>query len=94
MSNNQTSLDPSDYCTLAICPIDLAYIYYVPSLAGNAFYAGIFGLFLLAQCILGIRFRTWGYLAGLLGGLVLEVIGYVGRLQLHNNPFKFTPYLE
>ncbi|CRL21241.1 RTA1 like protein [Penicillium camemberti] len=91
MSN---STDPSDYCTLATCPLTEAYVEYVPSLAGNAFYLAVFAVLLVAQIVLGIRYRTWGYLGGLFGGLVLEVIGYAGRLQIHYNPFLFGPYLE
>ncbi|KAF4233516.1 hypothetical protein CNMCM8980_010235 [Aspergillus fumigatiaffinis] len=91
MSN---STDPSDYCTLDICPITEAYVYYVPSLAGNAFYLALFVVLLAAQAVLVVRYRTWGYFAGLFGGLVLEIIGYLGRIQLHNNPFRFDPYLE
>ncbi|KAF4761369.1 hypothetical protein N7455_012618 [Penicillium solitum] len=91
MSN---STDPSDYCTLAICPITEAHVEYVPSLAGNAFYLAVFAVLLVAQVVLGIRYRTWGYLGGLFGGLVLEIIGYAGRLQMHYNPFLFNPYLE
>ncbi|KAJ5216412.1 RTA1-domain-containing protein [Penicillium cinerascens] len=91
MSN---STDPSDYCTLDICPLTEAYVYYVPSLPGNAFYLALFAILLVAQLGLGIRYRTWGYLAGLVGGLVLEIIGYAGRLQMHYNPFRFNPYLE
>jgi hypothetical protein len=84
----------SQYCTLDTCPITEAYVYYVPSLAGNAIFVAIFALLLVAQIVLGIRYRTWAYLAGLSGGLVLEVIGYAGRIQMHYNPFRFDPYLE
>ncbi|PWY94487.1 RTA1-domain-containing protein [Aspergillus sclerotioniger CBS 115572] len=91
MSN---STDPSDYCTLDICPLSEAYVYYIPSLAGNAFYLAVFVALLMAQVGLGIRYRTWGYLAGLFGGLMLEIIGYAGRVQMHYNPFRFDPYLE
>lgn len=91
MSN---STDPSDYCTVDICPLTEAYVYYVPSLPGNAFYLALFAVLLVAQLGVGIRYRTWGYLAGLVGGLVLEIIGYAGRLQMHYNPFRFNPYLE
>ncbi|KAJ6002604.1 RTA1-domain-containing protein [Penicillium sp. IBT 35674x] len=84
----------SDSCTLATCPITEAYVYYVPSLAGNAFYLALFAIFLVAQLGLGTRYKTWGFLAGLFGGLVLEIIGYLGRVQLHNNPFVFSSYLE
>jgi hypothetical protein len=79
---------------LDICPITEAYVYYVPSLAGNAFYLALFVVLLAAQAVLVVRYRTWGYFAGLFGGLVLEIIGYLGRIQLHNNPFRFDPYLE
>ncbi|KAJ5890024.1 RTA1-domain-containing protein [Penicillium tannophilum] len=84
----------TDACTLDTCPITEAYVYYVPSLAGNAFYLALFAIFLVAQLGLGIRYKTWGFLAGLFGGLVLEIIGYLGRVQLHNNPFVFNSYLE
>lgn len=92
MASNYT--DPSDYCTLDLCPLTDAYIDYIPSLGGNAFYLALFSLLLLLQTILGIRYRTWGYLAGLTGGLILEVIGYAGRLQMHSNPFKFSSFLQ
>ncbi|KAJ5918289.1 RTA1-domain-containing protein [Penicillium verhagenii] len=84
----------TDNCTLATCPITDAYVYYIPSLAGNAFYLALFAVFLILQLGLGIRYKTWGFLAGLFGGLVLEIIGYLGRIQIHNNPFSFNSYLE
>ncbi|KAJ5203504.1 hypothetical protein N7449_005583 [Penicillium cf. viridicatum] len=79
----RNSTDPSDYCTLALCPITEAHVEYA-----------VFAVLLVAQVVLGIRYRTWGYLGGLFGGLVLEIIGYAGRLQMHYNPFLFDPYLE
>ncbi|KAH7012357.1 putative RTA1 domain protein [Macrophomina phaseolina] len=86
--------DPSDYCTLDTCPLSEANFTYVPTLAGNATYLAFFALLLPIQLFLGIRYRTWGFLAGMTGGLVLEIIGYVGRIQLHFNPFPFDPFLE
>ncbi|GFF26073.1 sphingoid long-chain base transporter RSB1 [Aspergillus lentulus] len=91
MSN---STDPSDYCTLDTCPLSLANFNYVPNLAGNLLYLVLFGTMLVANLGLGIYYRTWGYLVGMIGGLALEVIGYVGRVQLHYNPFPFDPFLE
>ncbi|KAF4159530.1 hypothetical protein CNMCM8927_003129 [Aspergillus lentulus] len=91
MSN---STDPSDYCTLDTCPLSLANFNYVPNLAGNLLYLALFGTMLVANLGLGIYYRTWGYLVGMMGGLALEVIGYVGRVQLHYNPFPFDPFLE
>jgi hypothetical protein len=85
--------DPEKYCTISTCPLTLAHLLYIPSLPGNALYAVLFGLFLLAQLYLGIRHRTWGFLAGMFGGLVLEVIGYAARMQMHFNPFKQNPFI-
>ncbi|OJD32674.1 rta1 domain protein [Diplodia corticola] len=85
--------DPGDYCTLGTCPLDLAHFTYVPTFAGNLTYLAILGVLLILQIGLSIRFKTWSFLVGMLGGVVLEIVGYVGRLQMHYNPFKFNPFL-
>jgi hypothetical protein len=82
-----------DSCTLQTCPLSLAHTNYLPTLAGNALYASIFGLCLIAQVILCIRYRIWGFLVGMFGGLVLEIIGYVARIMMHSNPFTKTNFL-
>lgn len=80
-------------CTFETCSLDKAFLGYAPNLGGNAFFVGLFGLILLLQIGLGIRYRTWGFLAGMFGGMLLEVLGYVGRIQLHNNPFSRDAFL-
>lgn len=92
MASNST--DPGDYCTLDTCPLSLANFTYVPTLAGNATYLAIFALLLPIQVFLGVRYRTWGFLLGMFGGIALEIVGYAGRIQLHFNPFPFDPFLE
>jgi hypothetical protein len=91
---NQTFVET---CTYATCSVkEYGQMSYIPTLAGNAFFLGVFGFALLCQCILGIRYRTWGYLFGMFGGLVLEILGYVSRIQLHYNVFsqhKFANYV-
>lgn len=81
-------------CTLQTCPLDWALIRYIPSLPGNALYLALFILMLLAQVICGIRYRTWSYLAAMSGGILLEIIGYGGRLMLHSNQFNFSAFLQ
>lgn len=83
---------PANYtiCTLGTCPLSEAEIGYQPSLGGNVFYLVLFALMLVAQLVLGIRQRTWSFLVGMVGGLLLEIVGYVGRLQLHADPFSFN----
>jgi hypothetical protein len=92
-ATNATYFDPS-YCTYATCSVkEYGQLQYIPSLAGNALYLAIFGLFLVAQLFLGIRYRTWGYLVAMVGGIILEIAGYVGRILLHNNDFDFNNFI-
>ena len=92
-SFNQTLWDDPGLCTVETCPLDWATIRYVPSLAGNVLYLAIFAIILLFQGFLGSRHRTWSFFSAMIGGLVLEVIGYAGRLQMHDNIFLFNPFL-
>ena len=98
---NQTLLNDSSLCTLSTCPsvldgVHLAHLTYLPTVAGNALYAAIFGVLIVTQIILGIRYRTWGYMIGMFFGLLCEIIGYAGRIMMHSNPFvdaNFIMYL-
>jgi hypothetical protein len=83
---------PYDECTLQLCPIEAAQITYDPNLAGNVLYLSIFSAALVVNIVLGLWYRTWGYLIGMLLGCVLEVLGYVGRVQMHFNPFPQDPF--
>jgi hypothetical protein len=82
-----------DTCTLDTCPIDLAYINYQPNLGANILFLAIFAFFLAGQLVVGSWFRTWTYMGAMSAGLILEVLGYVGRIMMHNNPFDFNAFL-
>jgi hypothetical protein len=92
MINASAFAIPPQQCTLETCTLAEAEVSYIPSLAGNAFFLAAFLVLLLVHTGLGVRYRTWGVLIGMFCGLVLEVIGYVGRVQMHYNPFKFDPF--
>jgi hypothetical protein len=79
---------PPEQCTLKTCNLDEAQVHYIPTLAGNIIFLAIFGILLIVHIVQGIRYRTWGILVGMISGLLLEVIGYIGRVQMHFNPFK------
>ncbi|MCJ1261115.1 hypothetical protein MMC22_000979 [Lobaria immixta] len=79
-----------DLCTFSTCPRSFQQIDYIPSLAGNALYLALFALILVAQIFFGIRYRTWGFLGGMVGGLALEILGYLSRVELHDNIFSST----
>jgi hypothetical protein len=83
---------PYNECTLQLCPIVDAQLPYAPNLAGNALYLAIFSLCLALNLLFGLWYRTWGYLVGMTIGCVLEILGYVGRIQMHFNPFPQNPF--
>ncbi|KPM38205.1 hypothetical protein AK830_g8351 [Neonectria ditissima] len=65
----------------------------IPSLAPNAFYLACHAVLILPQIFLGIRYKTWGYLFGMFCGHVLEIVGYVARVQMHNGKDGFLAYI-
>lgn len=80
-------------CTVGTCPLSCAQVRYLPTLAGNAVYAAAFGLLLILQLVLGVKYKTWGFMVGMVCGLMLEVVGYSGRIVLHDNPFDFNNFI-
>jgi RTA1 like protein len=87
------SLQSINNCTVGTCPLSCAQVEYLPTIAGNAVYAATFGLLLIAQLGLGIKYKTWGFMVGMICGLILEVVGYAGRIMLHDNPFNFNNFI-
>ena len=89
---NSTQTDAP--CTVNTCPLSEGIITYQPSIGGNASFLAIFGFLLFLHVGLGIRHKTWSYLVAMVCGLILEVVGYIGRLQLHDDPFNFNFFIE
>ena len=81
------------HCTLRTCPLSYATVDYDPSLVGNALFLGLFSLVFLIQALQLVKYRTWSFSCAMMSGLVLEVVGYVGRVQMHFNPFDQNPFL-
>lgn len=89
---NGTLINGND-CSNTICSSRYGEVLYIPSLPGNAIYLSIFGIFLCVQFCLGIQYRTWGFMTGMLCGLVMEIIGYSGRLDLYADDFQFSAFV-
>ncbi|KAF2500062.1 RTA1-domain-containing protein [Lophium mytilinum] len=81
------------YCKLGECPISWATISYLPNLGGNVVYLACFFVLLGIQMFFGIKHKTWTFLGSMIMGLLLEIIGYIGRIMLHNNPFIMNNFL-
>ncbi|SMQ46575.1 unnamed protein product [Zymoseptoria tritici ST99CH_3D7] len=80
-------------CTTATCCVAQSSFLYVPEYWPNLFYAILFGVFILPQVFLGVKYKTWGYMVGMVTGLAVEVIGYVGRVLLNDNWFNNDAFL-
>lgn len=78
-----------DFCTQVTpeCPVEGTIYGYYPSIGWNAGFAGFFGLSLLINVCLGIRYKTWSYAAAMSLGCLGELVGYIGRILMWNNPF-------
>ena len=90
---NITTL-PQD-CTWDLCSFEThnAPYFYRPSLALNGFLLAAFALSLVVHIGQGIRYRTWTFLIAMGFGGLGEVIGYIGRIMSHNNPWNEDAFL-
>lgn len=99
MPNYNYSIPPEDYfgsdspCTLDNCKVEWSLLGYRPDLAANIAFIALFGVIGLAHAYLGFRWKAWGFMAGMLMGCLSEVIGYVGRVMMYNNPFSFNAFM-
>jgi hypothetical protein len=85
---------PEAECRLdKACLDEFGSVHYLPSMFGNALFLGIFGTVLILQIWLGIRHKTWGYMAAMIGGNVLEIVGYLGRIMMNKSPFEDTNFI-
>lgn len=81
-------------CTLQTCPLSFSEFDYRPSLPANAIFAVIFGVCILAQLVIGIKYKTWGYMVAMIMGCIAELVGYIGRIMLYQNPFNEDAFLQ
>jgi hypothetical protein len=59
------------------CPVSSSIYGYYPSLGANAFCCSFFGVTLITNLLLGIRYKTWTFMIALSLGCLTEAIGYV-----------------
>lgn len=75
-------------CSLPICPVEISVYGYRPSIPASATLIALYGVCLFVQIFLGWRYKTWTFLAAMALGCIDEMLGYVGRILLYQNPFK------
>jgi hypothetical protein len=80
--------------TNQISPNDIGALSFKPLLAPNAIFVTVFIIIFLIQIILTTRFwRFYGYAIGMLGGLLLELLGYVAKVQLSHSRANKNGYI-
>ncbi|KAF1998928.1 RTA1-domain-containing protein [Amniculicola lignicola CBS 123094] len=96
---NLTTTDPmiigmqKKYCELGKCPFEWAMLDYRPTIAGNSIYIICFFALWIGQAWWGIRNKTWAYFTSMSLGILGEIIGYIGRVMLNQNPFLMNNFL-
>ncbi|KAK4074768.1 uncharacterized protein Triagg1_4917 [Trichoderma aggressivum f. europaeum] len=80
--------------TSHIPPNGIGALSFTPMLAPNAIFTTIYTILLLIQLVLTVRFwRYYGYAIGMLGGLILELVGYIAKVQLSHNRADKNGYI-
>ncbi|KAF5683875.1 phospholipid-translocating ATPase [Fusarium circinatum] len=83
-----------DDCTdiTAFCPVSATVLGYVPNKGSSYFFTICFAILFLSSVGLGVWKKTWTYAATLGAGLLLETIGYIGRIQMDPNPWNSSAF--
>jgi hypothetical protein len=93
MSSDDSEQGGWGECSLDTCPIEWSVFQYQPNLAANALFIAIFGTSMLVHLYQGYRWKQWTF-AGLVAlGCASEMIGYGGRLIMHDDPWSFEGFM-
>ncbi|TVY53156.1 Sphingoid long-chain base transporter RSB1 [Lachnellula cervina] len=81
-------------CTLDTCPISSSYYFYRVSLAANATFLALFAISFLGFVVtFALTRRALAFTVAMLIGVILEVIGYVGRIESNKNQWQENGFL-
>lgn len=79
-------------CTKATCPVIYSVYGYRPSLAATLVFLILFGISSGIYLFQGIKTKTWFFSMAMVIGGLSEVMGYVAKLLLYNDPFSDTGF--
>ncbi|KAJ5082115.1 hypothetical protein N7532_011158, partial [Penicillium argentinense] len=69
-------------------PVEATIYGYAPNLPATIIFCTLFAICCIVQLAQTIKWRMWSYGIAVLLGAPSEVIGYIGRILLHNNPYS------
>jgi hypothetical protein len=87
------SFGPGANCTLDLCPIEWTVYQYRPSLPANTVFIALYFVALIVHIYLGVRWRSWGFMAFMTVGCLYAMLGYAGRIILWTNPWSFPGFM-
>ncbi|KAH7020890.1 RTA1 like protein-domain-containing protein [Microdochium trichocladiopsis] len=98
LPNGLITYGPNANCTLELCKAEWSVVGYQPNVPANAFFLAAFAASALIHLAQGIFYwrkgrPTWGFTTVIVTGCLDEIVGYIGRLLLHDNPFSFGAFL-
>lgn len=70
------------------CPVEATVYGYTPSLGFNVFFLAFFALAAIFHIASGIRYKIYFFSLAITIGYLGEVVGYLGRIILHTNPWS------
>ncbi|KAJ9605136.1 Envelope glycoprotein gp160 [Cladophialophora chaetospira] len=92
--NSSVPLEPPPNCTeYHECLVAWGYLNYLPNVPANAVFVALFTIGLVAQTVLGLRYRTWLFSVAMTTGTALEVVGYGARIGINHNVFIDTWFI-
>ena len=94
-ANGQAYAAGGDFanCTLSVCPVEASVYGYRASLPLSATLIALYALCMVAQIVLGYMYKSWGFMAAMVLGCLTEILGYVGRMMMWNNPWEDSGFI-
>ena len=90
----KTRLEMLAECTIDTCPIDSSYYFYRVSLAANATFIALFAISLIGFLVTyAVTRRATAFTFAVSAGVILEVIGYAGRIMSWKNQWEENGFL-
>ena len=72
------------------CPADGSSLGYAPNVVASIVFLCLFSISLAGHVALGWKYKTWTFLIAMALGSSSELVGYLGRILMHNNPYKLS----
>lgn len=89
---NSISIAMKNDCTAVgpMCPADGSSLGYPPSIIASGIFVTVYTVSLVCHLALGFKHKTWVFMSVYCTGSLLDVLGYVGRIFMHNNPYDLN----